>query len=261
MKQFSLPEVDSLDEVPEDYKSFYFVSEGKVQRQKPDMLVSTLNKIKRDNERVAAELLETKNALALYKEALGEDADPERLRALKEKAAKADSLTSDEDVEKRIATVKAAHDREIEKIRAVIKDREESLEEYAVMSAVRDALKQVDADEDALDLLPQKIRSRLKVEFKDKKVNVSVLNEDGSQKIRDDGQDATLLDLANEFKSTRPKLFNGTKNTGAGGMPDAFQIPAGQKSWWKMTDSERIEYARKNGKEKAQAFMAASPQS
>lgn len=256
--KFSLPEVDSLDDVPEDFRSFYFEKDGKVQRQNPAAMASTMAKIRRENEKMAQELVERENRLSAYIEALGDDADPEIIKALKDKAARADQLPTNDEVEKRIRLVEENARKQMQGLQSEKTKLESIIETEAVSLQIREALKLADANQDGLDLLPQIMRTRVEKQYLDNgRIKLIPLDEDGTRMYADDGSEATLLDLANKFRETRPIFFNGSRASGLGTNGEAVSLPKNEKNWFKMSDAEKIDFQRKHP-DKVAAMIAAS---
>ena len=103
--KFSLPEVNSLDEVPQEYRAYYFEKDGEIRRQDPGAMASTMAKIRRENEKLSSQIIEQEEQLNSFLDIMGDAADPDSLRALKEKAARAEQLPTNDEVEKRIKPV------------------------------------------------------------------------------------------------------------------------------------------------------------
>lgn len=258
-KEFSLPEVDSLDEVPDDFRPFYFEKDGKVQRQNPQAMVSTMAKIRRENEKLSSEVLAKDNQLQSFIEVLGDDADPDVIKSLKDKAAKAEQLPTNEEVEKRIKLVEENARKQLEGLKVEKSKLESIIEKEAVEVQIRSALQAADANKDGLDLLPQLLRGRVEKQYTDDgRIKLIPLDEDGSRMYTQDGSDATLLDLANKMKDERPVFFNGSRASGIGSTGESVTIPKDAKDWYKMSAAEKAEFRKKHGKDAAVALMARS---
>jgi len=259
--KFALPEVDTIDEVPEEYRAFYFEKDGKIKRQDPAAMASTMAKIRRENERLSGEVEQHQTRLTHFVEVFGDDADPESLKALKEKAAQADQLPSDKEVEKRIKTVEENYKKQLAAKDAELASREETIESVTVLGQLREALKSADANDDGLELLPKFMREQVEKEYLEGgKIKLYPLDEDGTRMYAEDGSEATLLDLANKIKAKRPIFFHGSKASGMGAGQDAVAVPANSKNWWKMSTAEKVEFSKKHGPEKAAALMSQSAQ-
>lgn len=258
-KTFSLPDVDSLDEVPEEFRAFYFEKEGQVKRQDPGAMAATMAKLRREMDQVGSTLKEREKALNAYQEALGDDADPEVLRQLKEKAQRAESAPTDQEVEKRIKAVEDNFKKQLGLKEQEIASRESIIENVLIQNQIRDALRQADANDDGIDLLPKLMRDRVqKVYLDGGKIELVPLDEDGTRKFTEDGQEATLLDLANEYKAKRPIFFNGTSAKGFGSSGEPVNLPQGAKDWKSMTPMEKSEFRAKHGAKAAQAMISKS---
>ena len=261
MPEFSLPEVESLDEVPEEYRGFYFEKDGKVHRQDPAAMASTMAKTRRENEALKKDKETLQGQIGGYQEVLGDDElSPEYLKTLKEKAALGEKAPTDTEVEKRISTIEANHGKKIEALNKTIGDKDAIIEKIAVRGALVDALKQAKANGDGIELLPDRMRKRVEIAYTaDGDIKLSPLDEDGTRMYAEDGSDATLLDLANQLKAKHGNLFEGTTATGMNTSGETVTVPKDAKNWWKMTDQERIEFTKKHGKDKATALMGQSP--
>lgn len=247
-KEFSLPDVESIDEVPDEFRPFYFERDGKVQKQNPAAMASTLAKVRRENEKLAQELLERQNALAQFRDVLGDDADPEVIKQLKVKAARADTLPTDQEVEKRIRLVEENAAKQTAQLKKELELRERLIEQEAVKVQIRAALQQADANKDGLDLLPDLLRSRVeKVYTEDGRIKLIPLDSDGTRMYADDGSEATLADLANRLKDERPIFFNGSGARGLGTSGEAVTVPRDAKDPSKMSPQEKSEFIKKHG--------------
>ena len=257
---FSLPDVDSIDQVPEEYRPLYFEKEGKVQKQNPAAMASTMAKIRRDNEKTANELLEAQNTLASYRDVFGDDApDLDEIKALRAKAARADELPTDQEVEKRIKLVEENFKKQLALKDSDIKSRELTIEKVTISGMLKEALRAADANTDGLDLLPDIMRKRVeKVIEADGSVKLHPLDEDGTRMYAEDGSEATLVDLANEFRNKRPIFFNGSGARGTGSNGEAAVVPAGSKDWYKMSPQEKADFRKKHGPAAARALMQKS---
>lgn len=255
-KEFSLPEVSSLDEVPEDYRAFYYEKDGKVQRQNPASLAGQLAKSRRESEQKDAELLQTKNALAIYQEALGDEADPETIRLLKDKAARADASPTEADVQKRLDTLRADYEKKMKAQSAEMQKLDSIVRNNTVADRLREALREANASDDGVALLPERMLNRVSVDYADNgKITIRVLDEDGTG-MYVNGQEASLVDLATELKTKHPSLFKGSGATGMGSGANATSVPSNVKSWSKMTDAEKIAFQKQHGRAAVNAMIA-----
>lgn len=258
-KEFSLPEVDSLDQVPDDFRAFYFEKDGKVRRQDPDAMVKTMAAIRREKDKLAQELLDRENRLQAFVEVLGDDADPDIIKSLKDKAAKAEKLPTNDEVEKRIRLVEENAKKQYEALKGEKSRLESIIEREAVEVKIQAALQKADANKDGLEILPQLLRSRVEKKYtEDGRIELIPLDEDGSRMYTQDGSDATLLDLANKIKDERPIFFNGSRASGIGSNGETVTLPKDAKDWYKMSAEEKAEFRRKHGKQAAWALMQKS---
>lgn len=256
-KEFSLPDVETIDEVPEPYRPFYFEKDGKVQKQNPAALASTLAKIRREKEQLANDLLEKDNKLAAFIEALGDDADPEVVKQLKAKAAKADTQPTNEEFDKRVRLVE-------ENFKKIIGQKDKEIAEYdqivkneLIDGQIRNALAQADANKDGLDILPAMLRSRVELQkLGNGKVKLIPLEKDGTKLFVGNGDEATLADLIAEVKNERAIFFNGSGNRGLGSGADAVNVPQDSKNPAKMSAQEKSEYIKKHGAKGWAALLA-----
>lgn len=257
---FSLPDVESIDQVPEEFRPYYFEKEGKVQKQNPAAMASTMAKVRRESEKTANDLQEAQTVIASYQEVFGDDVpDIEVIKELKAKAARADELPSDQEVEKRIKLVEENFNKKIALKDDEIKSRDLTIERVTIAGMLKDALRQADANDDGLDLLPDVMRKRVEKKFEaDGSVSLFPLDEDGTRMYAEDGSEATLVDLANEFRNKRPIFFNGSGARGTGSNGEAAVVPSGAKDWYKMTPLEKADFRKKHGASAAAALMAKS---
>ena len=257
--KFSLPEVSSIDDVPDEYRPFYFEKEGKIQRQDPMAMKKTIDAVRREKDQLAKELMERDNRLGAFVDALGDDADPDYIKGLKEKAAKAEQLPTNDEVEKRIRLVEENYKKQQDLLKKELDQREKTIEKVTIASQLRDALKAADANEDGLDILPEILRKRVEKQYLDNgEVQLIPLDEDGTRMYADDGSDATLVDLANKFREKRPIFFNGSRASGMGTTGEQVVISKDQKNWFKMNDGERMDFRKKHGQQKTNALIAQS---
>ena len=257
---FSLPDVESIDQVPEEYRPFYFEKEGKVQKQNPAAMASTMAKIRRENEKFEKDLAERDGLLKSYVEVFGEEPpSPEEIKALKEKASRADQQPTDQEVEKRIKLVEENYKKQLSHKDNEIKSRELTIERVTISGMLKEALKLADANTDGLDLLPDIMRKRVEKTIEaDGSVKLYPLDEDGTRMYAEDGSEATLVDLANEFRTKRPVFFNGSGARGTGSNGETVVVPAGSKDWYKMSPQEKADFRKKHGPAAAAALMAKS---
>lgn len=257
---FSLPDVESIDQVPEEYRPFYFEKEGKVQKQNPAAMASTMAKIRRENEKYEKDLAEKETALKSYLDVFGDEPlSPEDIKALKEKAARAEQQPTDHEVEKRIKLVEENFNKKLAMKDAEIKSRELTIEKVTIAGMLKEALRLADANSDGLDLLPDIMRKRVEKTIEsDGSVKLYPLDEDGTRMYAEDGSEATLVDLANEFRNKRPVFFNSSGARGMGSNGESAIVPAGAKDWYKMSPQEKDDFRKKHGKAAAAALMAKS---
>lgn len=259
--KFSLPEVSSIDDVPEEFRPYYFEKDGQVHRQNPAAMVSTMAKVRRENEKLSQELLDRENRLKTFIEVLGEDADPDVIKSLKEKAARAEGLPSDEEVAKRIRIVEENARKERAALEKKLHDRDRTIEIEAVESQLRAALQAANANEAGVRLLPETMRKRLQKNYLDDgRMELIPLDEDGTRMYNDDGSAATLVDLANKLRADAAfaPLFEGTRASGLGTNGEAITLPKDSPNYWKLTDQQKIEFAKKHGQQKLMLLMANS---
>lgn len=257
---FSLPDVDALDQVPEEYRSFYFEKDGKVQRQNPQMMASTMAKVRRENEKLAGELLDRDNLVNSFKDVFGEDMpDADEIRGLIEKAGQADKLPTDADVEKRISTLEANHKKQLAAKDTEISARDKTIEQVTVRRLLQDALNAARANKDGLELLPEPMRSRTEMVIEeDGNIKLHPLDEDGTRMYTEDGGEASLVDLANKMREDRPIFFEGTRASGLDSGGEAVTLPRNSKNWYKMTRQEKIEFTKEHGEKAANTLMMKS---
>lgn len=258
-KTFSLPEVESLEEVPDEYRPFYFEKEGKIQRQDPTAMVKTVAALRREKAGAEATAKDAQELLSRYTEVLGEDFDINTVKEWKQKAAMAEQLPTDQEVEKRISLVKQDALKQLQMKEKEIEAAHRTIEEVTVKGMLKDALRSADANQDGLDILPDIMRKRVKRTINDDgTVSLHPLDEDGTQMYADDGSEATLLDLANEIRAKRPVFFNGSKASGIGATGETVNLPKDAPNWYKMSPEQKTAFTKKHGKEAATALMMKS---
>lgn len=247
-KEFSLPDVDSLEEVPEAFRAFYFEKDGKVVKQNPSAMASTMAKIRRENEKLSAERAEFEKKLKAYTEALGEDADPEIIRTLKEKAQRADAVPTDDEIKKRIAIIEENFKKQIALKEKELSESDAIIQQELIAGQIREALKQAEANQDGLDILPEILRRRVEVQrLGNGRIKLLPLDEDETRMYAEDGSEASLSDLVSEIRSKRAIFFNGSKGNGLGAGGTEAQLPKDAKNWLKMTAIEKSEFMKKHG--------------
>lgn len=261
-EDFALPDpsrFESLEAVPEGLRKFYFEKDGKVHEQDPQALVSTLAKTRRENEKLAKEILEAQNRLSAFVEILGDDADPEVIKSWKIKAAKAEELPSDQEIEKRIRLIEENHKKALSVKESEIKSRDLTIERVTINGMLREALRAADANQDGLDILPDLMRKRVEKHIKeDGSVELYPLDEDGTRMYADDGSEGTLVDLANELRAKRPIFFSGSKASGVGSSGENILLPKDAKNWYDMDAAEKAAFRKKHGREAATKLMQKS---
>lgn len=259
---YSLPDAskyESIGDVPEGIRKYYFEKDGKVHEQDPQAMVSTMAKIRRENEKLTKELLDRDNRLTEFIDVLGEDADPDAIKSWKEKAARADELPTEADWEKREKILNENFKKQLAIKDGDIQSRDLTIERVTINGMLREALRSADANKDGVDLLPDHMRKRVeKVIKEDGSVELHPLDEDGTRMYAEDGSEATLVDLANEFRTKRPIFFNGSRASGMGSTGESVALPKDAKNWYAMSAEEKSAFRKKHGKEAAVALMAKS---
>jgi len=200
--------LETLDGLSEEMKSHYKEVNGKyyLQAEEPTQLKSALEKERAEKAAVIAKL---------------KDFDADEYKKLKEAAAlrEAEDAKRRGDYEALEKQLKENHAKELKALEAELKairnERETSFINAEITSAIASA-------KGIPDLLMPVIRSKVKTEDKDGKLNIVVLGQDGKPRIKD-GQGAafTLADLVAELKSneTFGRAFDGAGATGAGTTP------------------------------------------
>lgn len=264
-KIFSLPEVESLAEVPDEYKAFYFEKEGKVHRQKPDAMASTMAKQSRELERQKEALSASEQAMAAYREALGENADPAKLKELKEKAALADSAHTPDEVKARLDKQAATFAEEKKRLQSLVSEKDQLLDQVGVMGEIKRLLATAGVNKMGEQFLPDQIRKRVDVRYENGTIKLIPQATDGGTLIGGDGQDASMMDLIQEFKSNTEvygQMFNGTQNSGSGSGNNGGRggFSASDGNWFKMSREQQIAYRKQPGmtQERVNAFIAHS---
>lgn len=257
-KDFSLPEVNSLDEVPADFKKFYFEKDGKVQKADPSALASSLAQVRRENDQLNTKLLAASERVSAFTELLGDNADPEFIRTLQEKAARADNAPNESEIQRRLDTLKQDYEKKLQVASGETERFQQIIKKNTVTDKLREALREVNATEDGLSLLPERMMDRVEVSYAENgEIELKVLDKDGAG-MYVTGQPASLVDLATELKSSHASLFKGSGASGMGSGQNSVNLPSNAKSWWKMSDDERIAFTREHGQAAASALIEKS---
>lgn len=259
-KTFSLPDVDSLDEVPEEYRAYYYRKDGQIVRQNPAAMASTLAKMRREAEELKGDRDALKARWDAVAESFGADATPEKIREIKARADKAIDAPTDEEFNKRVRIIEETAKKQIEALKKQIDERDAIIEKEAVEAQIRDALKRAGAREEALDILPELLRRRVEKRFEDGRLKLQPLDADNLRMYAEDGHTpATLYDLAVQIRSQKPIFFSAPQpaGLGSGGSPGSG-APA--PDWFKMTPAEKAEFSRKHGAAAVQNIISKSVQ-
>jgi hypothetical protein len=215
--------VDSLDAIPEAARSFYEEADGKFKLKVEGVEDTTALKGALKKERDAAKA--AKAAAAQY-EGLGLSA--EEIKELVAEKQKAERERAEK--EGNFDKILAQHRKEWEGKLTAAEQRAlaaETSERGAVVGTkLMQALTKAGATEEGIDLLPDRLASRIKYELQDGKRVLTIMSADGETPLAGAGKDgtATFDDLVKEATAKFPSLFkgegkggSGTRSTTAGG--------------------------------------------
>jgi DNA-binding transcriptional MerR regulator len=210
--------VDSIDEVPETLRELYTEKDGKfalaVEGLEDTSGLKTALEAERRNAREAGKLAKA------YRD-LGMSAD-------EIKAIVAEKQTREQEEAKKSGNFEALRkqDREqFEKDLAARQERIAALEKTTRQAVVGNqlmaALTKAGASQEGIDLLPDRLSSRIKFEFDGDSYRHTVMLADGETPMAGSGKDgnATFDDLVKESIDKWPSLFRSAGSAGSGKLP------------------------------------------
>jgi hypothetical protein len=238
--------VDSLDAVPESFRSEYVEKDGRFSLAVEGLEDTTALKGALKKERDRAKVAAKYEALGSFEELQQIIADRE---AAERKSAEASGNTAKilEQKEKEwTGKLTAAEQRAI---------AAETSERAAVVETkLLAALTKAGATEEGVELLPDRLSARIKYELQDGKRVLAIMAADGETPLAGSNKDgtATFDDLAKEAVSKYPSLFKATGAGGSGTRPDTRAGGAGGKT------ITRAQFAALNAHEQAAAMKPGS---
>lgn len=249
---FEIPnEVDDLEAVPEVLRGFYSEGEdGKFVLEDISKLKSALRHVRDERDREKKKAAE---ALKKAKNAMSEE-DLEELQRLREEH---------EEREAEVAKKRGEFDKLLakmeEKQKKALEDREQreaalkkALEREMIDSRITAALASAKATEQGIDLLPDRLKNRVKLVEEEGHYNVIVLDEGGTPDINNEGKPKTIADLVEDAKGKYSPLFQGTGATGSGASQQPTSggaLPAKTKPYEEMSPFEKSEFISQYGEE------------
>jgi DNA-binding transcriptional MerR regulator len=224
--------VDAIDTVPEPLRDFYEERDGKFSLKVEGLPqgedTSGLKKALEAERKAAADARKA----AKQFEGLGMSAD-EIKQIVAERQAEADKKAQAE------GNFEALRKQDRERFQKDLTEREARIAalEKTTRSAVvgnqlLSALTKMGATEEGLDLLPDRLSSRVKFEFQGDEYRHSILLPDGETPMAGSGAEnmATFDDLVKEAMSKWPSLFKGSGAGGGGKPPNSNAGGTGKSS-------------------------------
>jgi DNA-binding transcriptional MerR regulator len=241
--------VDSLDAVPESFRSEYVEKDGRFSLAVEGLEDTTALKGALKKERDAAKAAKAEAAqfaglgfsIDEIKELVGERQKAERERA--EKEGNFDKIL-DQHRREWEGKLTAAEQRAI---------AAETSERAAVVGTkLLSELTKAGASEEGIELLPDRFSARIKYELQDGKRVLTIMSADGETPMAGSNKDGTanFADLAKEAVSKYPSLFKATGAGGSGTRPDTRAGGAGNKT------ITRTQFAALNPQEQAATMKA-----
>lgn len=221
--------VEKIDDVPESVRSEYTEKDGKFHLNVDGLEDTTGLKNALDAERKTARELSKK---VKRWEGLGKT-DEEIAQLLKDQ----------EDLERKKAEAAGDHakilkqhqdkwEKEKTTLEGELSAARTSERSAIIGTSVMTALTKANATEEGLDLLPDRLASRVRFETKDGTRVIRIMQADGETPLAGSGKDgaATFDDLVKEAVGKWPSLFKGSGRTGSGTPPNAGTGGTGKKT-------------------------------
>lgn len=233
--------VDSLDAVEEGVRSFYEEADGKF-RLKVEGVEDTAGlRSALDKERKTARELEKK---VKRWEALGKS--DEEIAEMLSQAEEAERKRAEEsgDHAKILQQHQTKWAKEREALETELKAAKASERNAIIGNSVTAALTKAGVTEEGIDLLPDRLASRIHFELADGKRVIKIMQADGETPMAGNGPDgvATIDDLVKEASGKWPSLFKGTGTTGSGKTADTGG--GGKLDISSLTPVQKINLAR-----------------
>lgn len=243
--------LEKLDGVPEHFHQFYEQAadgehKGKYVLQDISSLKNALNYTKTERNEVKSKLKQLEGYSTLGK-------SPEEIRELLEKIENEqhESNKKKGDVD---ALLKQHQDKWGKEKETLAKDVDFWRGQYQnshVNGNLASALAKLEATQEGLDLLPDRLKNRVQFQVEGNQVRTRIVNEDGTP-MAGSGADgmATFEDLVGEARKKYPSLFKGTGGSGSGASNNGNGSGAGNSNLKrsKMTIPEKTAYLRDHGK-------------
>lgn len=243
--------VDKVEDAPEEYREFYEEitegeNKGKFQLQNIGSLKNALNHERTGHRDAKAKAKEVEAWKGLGK-------TPEEIRALLDAQQTEEERKNREkgDHEAILRQKQAGWDTERGTLTAEVDTWRTMFQNNVVETKLTGALAKFQATEEGMDLLPNRLKSRVDTKLVDGKVVTRILQEDGSTPMAGSAPDgsATFDDLAKEVVRKYPSLFKGTGGTGSGASNTGGKGggAASGKKRSEMNISEKAAFQREHG--------------
>lgn len=233
--QFSVPEtVESIDLVPEKFRSLYVEKDGKFTYQDPAVLTRSLSNAKRERDEAkrAAAAAESWKRLGKTPEEI-EDLLNAQAQAEEDKAKKAGDWETyktqmGEDFRKRTEKLVNQHTTEVETYKTQLAKLQTSLEERIITAEATSAIAEMKG---VPALLMPHVQRHVKVVEEDGRYMAVVLDARGEPRVNARGDFLTIKDLVAEMRDSDvySRAFDAS-GTGGGGAPPGRAGGAGKRS-------------------------------
>lgn len=221
--------VDTIDEVPEAVRSFYEEKEGKFTLKVDGLEDTSALKGALAKERQAAR---DAQKLAKQYEGLGLSAD--EIKALVEEKQKAEREKAEKagDFEKVLNQHRDGWAKEKATLEAELNAARASERSAIIGTSLMTALSKAGATEEGIDLMPDRLASRVKFETEGGARVVKIMAADGETPMAGSGKDglATFDDLVKEAITKWPSLFKASGAGGGGKPPGSGAGGAGNRT-------------------------------
>lgn len=226
----SLPlTIDSLEAAPEAVRSFYEdAGEGKFRLKVDGLEDTTALKGALKKERDAAKAART---TAAQFEGLGLTADEIKQLVTEKQEADRKAAEKEGNLEKILAQHRKDWDAKLTAAEQRAQLAEQSERGAVVGTRLLAALTKAGATEEGIELLPDRLASRIKYDTQDGKRVLAIMSADGETPLAGSNKDgtATFEDLAREALTKFPSLFKGS-GAGGGGKQQSSGTAGGGKT-------------------------------